>query len=250
MKIEFLKLIKNIPILSILILWIIISAFTFPRSQSKFPILEIFAFNGMVNKANPFIFIFSSINAYITVIIIPVICHLAFIKDIGLYKTARSYFLKKSLFAITFFKVIAIGSILALTYIVIFLIYYIIIYYRFNVSILNSVSLIMFFYLKFVCISTLFSYFLILLQSLISWRRSVVYYGFYLLGIGSLVVYIEHNYTPYNWYVNGLGYYSQLHSNKSFQVEQDFKSEIFMFCVVSVLCIIFYFSHERKKIIY
>ena len=250
MKIELLKLIKNIPILSMLLLWIIISAFTFPRSQSKFPILEIFAFNGLVNKANPFIFIFSSINAYITVIIIPVICHLAFIKDIGIFMAGRSHFFKKSLFAITFFKVLAIGSILALTYIVIFLIYFIVIYYRFEVSLLNSFSLIMFLYFKFMCSSVLYSYFLILLQSLISSKRSVVYYGFYLIGMGFLVVYIEDNYTPYNWYVNGLGYYSRLHSNKSFQVAQDFTSELLMASLVSVFCLVFYFLYERKKAFY
>ena len=100
------------------------------------------------------------------------------------------------------------------------------------------------------CISVLYSYFLILLQSLISSKRSVVYYGFYLIGMGFLVVYIEDNYTPYNWYVNGLGYYSRLHSNKSFQVAQDFTSELLMASLVSVFCLVFYFLYERKKAFY
>jgi hypothetical protein len=250
MKIEFLKLIKNIPILSILIFWIIISVLNFPRSQTKFSILEIFEFNGIVNNANPFVFIFNSVNAYISVIIIPVICHLAFIKDAGIYKAARAHFLKKSLFIITFFKLLAIGTILALTYLVIFLIYCIVIYYRFDVSLLKSIALITFFYLKFVCISTLFSYFLLLLQSLISYKRTVLYYAFYLLGLGSLAISIEFNYTPFNWFVNGLGYFSRLHSSKSFQVAQDFNSELLMASLVSVLCLIFYFLYERRKVIY
>lgn len=250
MKVEFLKLIKNVPLISMLLLWVIIAVLSLPKPQGQFIFLKVFAFNGVVNNANPLVFIYNSTNAYITVIIIPIICHLAFIKDLGIYRNARVHFFKKSLFLITFSKVLAISIILSLIYILIFLIYTTVIYFRFDISLFQSIDLIIFFLLKFVLISTLFSYFLLLLQIQISWRRSAVYYSFYLFGIISILFFGERNFTPYNWYINGLGYYIRLTSNKSVQVAQDFTSELLMASLVIVLCLIFYFFYERRKAIY
>lgn len=250
MKVEFLKLIKNIPLISILLLWIIIAVVTFPRPQTQFTFLKVFAFNGVVNNGNPLVFIFNSANAYITVIIIPIICQLAFIKDLGIYKNARALFFKKSLFTITFFKVLAISSFLSMVYLLIFLIYSVVTYFRFDISLFQSIDLIIFYLLKFILISTLFSFFLLLFQSFIPWRRSMVYYSFYLLGIISILFFGERNFTPYNWYLNGLGYYIRLTSNKSVQIEQDFNSELLLTFLVSVFCLIFYFLYERRKAIY
>lgn len=250
MKIEFLKLIKNIPIISILFFWIIIAVSSLPRPQGQFMFLKVYAFNGVINNANPLVFIFNSANAFLTAIIIPIICHLAFIKDLGIYNNARVHFFKKTLFIITFFKVLAISSILSFIYMLIFLIYSIVTYFRFDISLFQSIDLIIFFLLKFILISTLFSYFLLLFQSLISWRRSLVYYSFYLLGIISILFYGERSFTPYNWYINGLGYYNRLTTNKSFRVEHDFNSELLLTSLVCVFCLIFYFLYERRKAIY
>lgn len=250
MKIEFLKLIKNIPIIIMLILWIIISVLFIPSAKFKIPEPEIFVFNGLFNKANSLIYIFNSFQAFIAVLIIPVICNLAFIKEMGIFNASRDRFFKKSLFSITFFKVLAIGAFLVFTYTLVLLIYITVIYFRFDISLFQSFHLIAFLYFKFALNSILFSYCLLLFQSLLSWRRSIIYYSFYLLGISSILFYGERNVTPYNWYINGLGYYNRLTSNKSVQIAQDFNSELLLTSLVCACCLIFYFLYERRKAIY
>lgn len=250
MKIEFLKLIKNIPIIIILILWIISSVFILPSAKFKFPEPELFVFNGLFNKANSLIYIFNSTQAFIAVMIIPVICNLAFIKEMGIFNASRDRFFKKSLFTITFFKVLAIGTVLVLTYTLVLLIYITVIYFRLNISLFQSFHLIAFLYFKFALNSILFSYFLLLFQSLLSWRRSIIYYISYIGGLLCVLFFINRNYTPFNWYMNGLGYLDRLYSKKTFRVENDFNSELLLISLVCVCCLIFYFLYERRKAIY
>ena len=250
MKIEFLKLIKNIPIIIMLILWIIISVLSIPSAKFKFPEPEIFVFNGLFNKANSLIYTFNSIQAFIAVMIIPVICNLAFIKEMGIFNASRDRFFKKSLFTITFFKVLAIGTVLVLTYTLVLLIYITVIYFRLNLSLFQSFHLIAFLYFKFALNSILFSYFLLLFQSLLSWRRSIIYYVSYIGGLLCVLFFINRNYTPFNWYMNGLGYMNRLYEKKSFRVEHDFNSELLLTSLVCVCCLIFYFLYERRKAIY
>lgn len=250
MKIEFLKLSKNIPIIIMLILWIIISVLFIPSAKFKIPEPELFFFNGLFNKANSLIYIFNSIQAFIAIIFIPLICNLAFIKEMGIFNASRDRFFKKSLFTITFFKVLAIGAFLVFTYALVLLIYITVLYFRFDISLFQSFHLIAFLYFKFALNSILFSYCLLLFQILLSWRRSVIYYSFYLLGIISILLNGERNFTPYNWYINGLGYYNRLTRNKSVQIEQDFNSELLLTSLVCVCCLSFYFLYERRKVIY
>lgn len=250
MKIEFLKLSKNIPIIIMLILWIIISVLFIPSAKFKIPEPELFVFNGLFNKANSLIYIFNSIQAFIAIIFIPLICNLAFIKEMGIFNASRDRFFKKSLFTITFFKVLAIGAFLVFTYALVLLIYITVLYFRFDISLFQSFHLIAFLYFKFALNSILFSYCLLLFQILLSWRRSVIYYSFYLLGIISILLNGERNFTPYNWYINGLGYYNRLTRNKSVQIEQDFNSELLLTSLVCVCCLSFYFLYERRKVIY
>jgi len=244
---EILKYVKNKQMIVTTILWIIGFVLVTPRNGTNMSSTGYNLFEGMRNIGNPYGYFFSSINAYVACLFIPALAFLLYKNDRRLYETSRINFLNQSIFKITVSKIVLLTGICMVVYCINLVLYGMIISFRFGINITEAYYLISFLSLKFLMNSFYFSSLLILSISLLKQKHQIIYFIASLLFIFFTIAFSNSYFTPFNWYVNSLGFLNNLRGNTIYRPIMDFRSELRMIPSVLLLIFIFYLKYENRK---
>lgn len=249
MRIELIKCLKNKPLVVVGILWFILMVFLAPGSGSSFSTSSCF-FEGQQHEAHPLIYSFSSRNAYISCIFLPMLSYLIYIIDTGLYRSQRINFLRQSISKGLISKIMVLTAISWFIYVINTLTYALLFWLRFDILITDAPYLLTFISLKFALNSFLFISFLLLAITLLKSGRQLIYF----IGAGLFLVFSvlfsSSYYTPFNWFVNSLGFMNRLRENNLYSPLADFRSEFFMLLLILFLASVFYLKYEKKQTAY
>lgn len=234
----------------ITLIWISAIYFFIPRLGTSLSSSEKFIFEGNLNIANQFIFLFSSINAYLACIFIPISSYLFYLLDKGLYKSHKINFQNRPFPKIIISKIFVMTLVSIIVYLVNITIYGLVIYLRFKIDILGAPSLLLFLILKFVINSFFLCSFLSLTIILLKFKFQLLYFIGSIICLFFSIIFSTSYYTPFNWFVNSLGFINKIQLNNSYRPLIDFKSEFLMISLVFVLSIVFYIKYEKKRILY
>jgi hypothetical protein len=190
---------------------------------------------------------FSSTNAYVASIFLPIICFLIYNNDSKLYSSSRINYLTTSFLKMTIWKSIVILIVSLTVFTIALVLYSLLAYLIFGIVILQAGNLVVFLTFKYFLNVSLFILFLVFAITLLKRKYQWLYFVSCILFSFSTIAYSSAYYTPFNWFINSLGFINRLAGNNSYRPLMDFKAELYMFPLVTLLMAVVYIKYERAR---